>query len=92
MKIILAATLAIATPAFAQEAAPEPGLGPPSFIAPLADGVARAWRAAVTGIPTKSQTETAAPELSEATLPPVCSKEITDRCLQRSAAHKRVTK
>ena len=91
MKIIsLAATLAIAMPAFAQDIPPAPDIGPPSFVAPAADGMAAADKTVpATQTPTDTSTEApasaSAPAPADPTPLPVCSKKISDRCIQRGA-------
>jgi hypothetical protein len=90
MKImILAATLSISMPAFAQVTAPVPDIGPP-HVAPLEDRIAPLGSKAPA-----SQTPTAAladAPVSASGRPPadatplvVCSKTITDHCMQRGA-------
>ena len=77
MKImILAATLVIAMPAFAQNTAPAPNTGSPPYVAPLEDSIPPIG---CIGWPGCRRLRTDAASL------PICSKNITDRCIQRGA-------
>jgi len=77
MKImILAATLVIAMPAFAQDTAPAPNAAPRPYVAPLEDSIPPIG---CIGWPGCRRLRTDAASL------PICSKNITDRCIQRGA-------
>jgi hypothetical protein len=82
-RLILAATLAIAVPAFAQDAA-----------APPADAAAPAAAPADTSAPAATPdaaAPAAAPAAAAADLP-VCSAKVTDRCIEKGSAPKKAWK
>jgi hypothetical protein len=75
-RLILAATLAIAFPAFAQDAAPAPDASAPA--AAPADAA-------------PAPTAAAAPAAASTDLP-VCSAKVTDRCIEKGSAPKKAWK
>jgi hypothetical protein len=81
-RLILAATLAIAVPAFAQDAA-----------APPADAAAPAAAPADTAAPAATP-DAAAPAAAPAASAdlPVCSAKVTDRCIEKGSAPKKAWK
>jgi hypothetical protein len=82
-RLILAATLAIAVPAFAQDAAAPPA----DTSAPAATAPADA--AAPAAAPDSSAA--AAPAAAPADLP-ACSRTVTDRCIEKGSAPKKASK
>jgi hypothetical protein len=82
-RLILAATLAIAVPAFAQDAA-----------APPADAAAPAAAPADTAAPaaTPDTSPPAAAPAAASTDLPVCSAKVTDRCIEKGSAPKKTWK
>jgi hypothetical protein len=84
--IILAATLAIALPAVAQEAVPAHGVGSRPFVAPAADSMVHTLGTAPAGdTSTEAPVSASGPAPADPTPLLVCSKKITDHCMQRGA-------
>jgi len=92
-RLILAATLAIAVPAFAQDAAAPatdagtPAATPTDTATPPADTAAPAAAA-----PAAPAATAAAPAAAPSTDLPVCSRTVTDRCIEKGSAPKKTWK
>ena len=87
-RLILAATLAIAVPAFAQDAAaPATDAGTPA-----ATPTDTATPPADTAAPAAPAATAAAPAAAPSTDLPVCSRTVTDRCIEKGSAPKKTWK
>jgi hypothetical protein len=83
--IILAAAVATAMPALAQEMAAAPDIGPP-YVAPLEDSIAPLdTKAPADDTSTEAPVSASAPAPADPSPLLVCSKKITDHCVQRGA-------
>ena len=87
--IVLAATLAIAAPAFAQDAAQAPDQGTPAATPNTSTPAPDSSAPTATPAPTDTTTPTPAASAMPATTPvdsaslPACSAKVADRCIEK---------
>jgi hypothetical protein len=91
-RLILAATLAIAVPAFAQDAAAPAGDATTPAATPTDTATPPADSAAPTATTPAAPEPTAAAPAAASTDLPVCSAKITDRCIEKGSAPRKAWK